>query len=1808
MENIQNYGTFTYYSDSDSQFERAFAYIIKDGYDRSDARYASGGIHQRALWKLLYNYRGPDGRGSVYPFSLCSTADTSLIGNRVNEFIANQRIGKIPYSRNGQTLITTTGLKMDIYKEIGSVNVTSISGNVESIYVKWQNGETAKISSGSGSNNTIQFYSNSSCTTLKDVTSIKEGLFYIKNNKKSQITEMKIKVKSSGNGYRVNFDYYHSNYAQDVINAWVENGEPAESEMPVSVKYLSGKITVRKIDYDDNTLLNNVKFAIFEKDKGWLGYNTKTNSVTYDNSWKNAYKFTTGVSYCGNQQYNGEFTLSNLRYGYYYLFEVDNSNNNYSLKGQTGYNFNSGNGVFTKDSWKMQEDGKDIPRILCGGDLYKKGLLYLDMEDGTPYEFRSTNKKTIGTTNYIHLGEYTSSYTENGVRNYVTGRAVYTIKNRKNTKLKIVKQDEKTEAKLKNVGIKILIKLKERVYNGDTLYQPNTWVWLKSNGAVTSKYSEASQFKTNNDGIIEIEKVPYGDYYIYETKAATGYKLSEQDNYKKGKPSDYNGTFISGGYVYLGKKTIQPKTSNKITNVVISGVYKIASNKNKNFVLDVYAGSTDDDANIDLWMWNATDAQKFRISYVEKGNYLIRNVKSGKCLAVGAEALHNGMNVKQYHYLGTSYQQWYLGNTGNGYKIRTRRGPQTHFIDINEGKMVNGQNVQLYEENNTEAQKFTLTKLDGNYTIATSSNGVREETLVANNKPSETEEDTDVELNINKIDGTTNENLGGIKFKIYGTNLKDTTKQEGWIKQVQTNEEIGIQYVDNFSDATEFITDDEGMIKIKKIAYGTYHFYEVESIDGYKMELQDGYMKQAPGSSSIDKNAKWVYQGNSEVTKDNNKVDTTIINYNYVTIKGFVWEENLSGKINDYNNIYDNNNNDRLLEGIQVKLYKKQGNKQSELLAETTTNKNGEYEFKEKNDGSKLIYKEVSEDCFVEFLYNNKEYTIIKPLVGNDMRVNSKAQAEEINDLELYDMNIQNEVNGAYPGRAITYNGNDGDRLLGAYYNEKDSCIENINFGLLKKYNPTYTVTEQLEYIKIVKGNYTFTYKYGENAVTEQGVAQGVSTVREEKVDRTFTQGIYPCDIKYNLANQNPSDEYRVYVVYKMVVNNLTSMDWIDNYSENALYITQFENTFDQYRYQLSYDVLDGDDPNISNDFGLWHQENDKAIFDINNSSKSFKEGNSGIGPGQTEQVYLEFKVTDNALTDLLTISEEDYNTRFKSAPTKTTTHGYHKYERQDKNWQNEENYTHYSIDDIKEDASLYILWKLFDNRKLSGTVFEDSKASENPNERLGNGILDEGENKVSNLKVALIDANTGNIANTYNGDLKQDADGKWIVDKTAGLVDVNENGYYELQGVVPGRYYLQFIYGDGSIKYKDMQGNDIDVNVETSINGTKINTSNYKSTIRTMKNDLSNEKQWFIDNMDNQNEYSIAVDSIGYTIDENGNITQKIDDIINYRQTSDKVINHSTSQERFVLNAISPISDINFEYVKNKEIAHNDEYDSNGNRKLNSNCSKLDFGIIERPHVELELKKVINNLKLTLQNGTTIINGNPLDQNMSEYVVGLQDNYSKLEIDKSNLYGSSVEVDYKLSIINNSELDYATRDYYLYGTDKQNLVTTTVTKIVDYIDGDDGKYNNEVNIIGDGNNPTYFSDTVINNNKKYKSSIIEINKELTPKNANLGNYETPVYDLSITRLLGNFDESMGWGSFTEIIEIKNVTFTPLNNCKSGNYIVRGENEADNDDAVIAIYPKTGENKNYTNYIIGLCVSALGFITILILMKIKKKK
>ena len=54
----------------------------------------------------------------------------------------------------------------------------------------------------------------------------------------------------------------------------------------------------------------------------------------------------------------------------------------------------------------------------------------------------------------------------------------------------------------------------------------------------------------------------------------------------------------------------------------------------------------------------------------------------------------------------------------------------------------------------------------------------------------------------------------------------------------------------------------------------------------------------------------------------------------------------------------------------------------------------------------------------------------------------------------------------------------------------------------------------------------------------------------------------------------------------------------------------------------------DGDD-----DFGLWQQQGDQAMFNINGATdKAFNRANGGIGPGETEEVYVQFKVKNDAL------------------------------------------------------------------------------------------------------------------------------------------------------------------------------------------------------------------------------------------------------------------------------------------------------------------------------------------------------------------------------------------------------------------------------------------------------------------------------------------------------------------------------------------------------------------------------------------------
>lgn len=142
-------------------------------------------------------------------------------------------------------------------------------------------------------------------------------------------------------------------------------------------------------------------------------------------------------------------------------------------------------------------------------------------------------------------------------------------------------------------------------------------------------------------------------------------------------------------------------------NVLADGVYTIASAKNSNFVLDVSGGSVSRGANIQLYSYNDTPAQQFRVSHDAQGYVTFTSVKSGKVLDISSGTVKNSANIQQWDSNGTEAQKWIVKRTGNAYTIVS--GKNTDYVlDLSSGKVNKGQNIQLYADNGTAAQQWYI--------------------------------------------------------------------------------------------------------------------------------------------------------------------------------------------------------------------------------------------------------------------------------------------------------------------------------------------------------------------------------------------------------------------------------------------------------------------------------------------------------------------------------------------------------------------------------------------------------------------------------------------------------------------------------------------------------------------------------------------------------------------------------------------------------------------------------------------------------------------------------------------------------------------------------------------------------------------------------------------------------------------------------------------------------------------------------------------------------------------------------------------
>ena len=159
-----------------------------------------------------------------------------------------------------------------------------------------------------------------------------------------------------------------------------------------------------------------------------------------------------------------------------------------------------------------------------------------------------------------------------------------------------------------------------------------------------------------------------------------------------------------------GHSTTQTQSSANVPN----GTYRIACFNDINYNLDIASGSDANEANVQIYENNGSDAQKFKVNF-NKDHYTLNCVKTGKNIDLYQAKSAIGTNVQQYEVDGTDVQNWVFKDAGDGaYYIVNSNGL---YMDVKDGIIANGSNVQGWEGNKSNAQKWMLVPVNGEQSI-----------------------------------------------------------------------------------------------------------------------------------------------------------------------------------------------------------------------------------------------------------------------------------------------------------------------------------------------------------------------------------------------------------------------------------------------------------------------------------------------------------------------------------------------------------------------------------------------------------------------------------------------------------------------------------------------------------------------------------------------------------------------------------------------------------------------------------------------------------------------------------------------------------------------------------------------------------------------------------------------------------------------------------------------------------------------------------------------------------------------------------
>ena len=1424
--------------------------------------------------------------------------------------------------------------------------------------------------------------------------------------------------------------------------------------------------------------------------------------------------------------------------------------------------------------------------------------------DGGKTKYRSTEKAII-----IDVADSDST----------SKSTIYILNEKRYGTLHIVKADlDKTEDRL--AGVKFLVKNSENKYLVAN-YKDGEYFIEK----YTDNKGEATEFETNDSGEIAIRDAKLGIYELEEI-----YIDSKNEGYTPRKhPEEVDPHYIwwstDGGKT---KKCVADEPIKIEVQNPSEGKSTIYVLNEKNYgVLHILKTDLDKTeerlAGVRFRVKNSENQYLIATYEDAEGVYYVENYTSNKDEATEFETNKSGeVDIKDVKVGSYELEEIYIDNKNKDYT------PRKHPEDVDpyyvwwstDGgktkKRVADEPIKIEVQNpNREAEgKSTI------YVLNEKNYGY---------------------LNIIKKDfHREDKRIAGVKFRVKNDKNQYLIATYEEAEGVYYNEE----YTSDARLATEFETNNSGEITIKDVKVGNYVLEEVyienkkgtinygytEVDDPRNVDpkfvfwsTDDGKTKKSVADEAINMEVKNPYKVADEKSK------IYVINKKkYLKITGYIWEDMLGGKSNDYEaygkDIYADG--EPLLDGITVRLKDKSGN-----IVKIGTTK----------DGGKYLFEEVSVeaiengDYYVEFEYNGLTYTSVIALVGDDSSINSKAsevveQRKKLNEAftEITNKNnIENRSNGYSRNGSgnvtgeLTYT-NDTENWISKYENstynnetysglnltantdvagykleeefkagryivdESDAfVIENVNLGLVKREQPQISISDDIEKAIVEVNGYSHEYLYSQrNSNVQDGSAFNVAVKFGKEYVDGYTRAIYPSDVQFSseLASRDDARKLKVDVIYSVTIRNLSN--------SLKMGVGELVNYYDK-EYTIIDSWVEGDDSKrvVWNNTSKYGQSYDDGKY-VGSYTTSLAD--TKINAGESLTVYIKFRVSDGAVLGLLSEKATLNNT--------TEIFSYSTYYGTNKEGCAEGD-IYAAVDtasapgnakpgdkntyEADTDDAPSLLLEAKGVRELAGTVFEDSTSSElkSGEERRGDGIYNDGENIVSGVTVELLRAEDLAIATIYPPKDTDTAEGTEVSTADSGRdakFITTADGKYIFRGIEPDKYLLKYTYENGVTKIFDTTGKEVkDVTVQ-----------GYKSTIiasdkiKEAFEDNENHLRWFVET-EKEGRYSDARDDyeLRQAIDE------ELVDLDDKTEFTNKQIDANTPK---------------FEVGVEKESIYTA---STGDRYSNL-TENIDFGIVERPRQAAMLDKEVAYLKVTLPNGQVLIDGDPRKDNLDYVSITKDPSTGKIKeiyitIDTELIYGSHLEIKYDYTLTNTSELDYKDKDYYYYGVGGKEPVKFTSATLLDFVDsevvlkaGQEGTWQ-VLDIAKDGLDITPEEREAL-----LKNFSTLVTAEAIPTGVSIASGESVTASIFVERILANKDE-LSYDNNGEIIKLSKTggsTFTT----KFGNYakVLAKDPESDAvepDEAKsdrVTIIPPTGTTDNTNLYVMigATCLVVLG--------------